>query len=145
MPCRATNGRARRNIVGLDSPVRTKSQSVHHDTHQWFEPSRGEQWCIRVHGHMLWPLCIMEKIAAPASNKPPMHFMRKMQIFSHQLKDCDLRIDGDVFNSLRRSLWLFQQAHITRGRNRSNAPIRMRPSFHQVGVEELYPKLVACR
>ena len=104
----------------------------HHDTIKWFEAILGEQLSIRVHGTQVnGRYAIMENIAAPGT-ATPMHFHAEDEICHILDGTVTFSIDGDVSMPPSAQLWLFQQAHITRGGIVRTLRSACRPSFHQV-------------
>jgi len=73
------------------------------------------------------------KISRRQAQQQPMHFHAEDEIFHILEGTVTFSIDGDVFNASVGSMWLFQQAHITRGGIRFELlRSACRPSFHQV-------------
>jgi mannose-6-phosphate isomerase-like protein (cupin superfamily) len=98
-----------------DAPEHSAAIVSRHDSIKWFEAIPGEQLCIRVHGTQVnGRYAIMENIAAPGT-ATPMHFHAEDEIFHVLEGTVTFSIDGDVSMRPSAQLWLFQQAHITRG------------------------------
>jgi Cupin domain len=115
-----------------DAPEHSAAIVSRHDSIKWFEAIPGEQLCIRVHGTQVnGRYAIMENIAAPGT-ATPMHFHAEDEIFHVLEGTVTFSIDGDVSMRPSAQLWLFQQAHITRGGIVRTLRSVCRPSFHQV-------------
>ena len=115
-----------------NAPEHSAAIVSHHDSIKWFEAIPGEQLCIRVHGTQVnGRYAIMENIAAPGT-ATPMHFHAEDEIFHILEGTVTFSITATFSMPPSAQLWLFQQAHITRGGIVRTLRSACRPSFHQV-------------